>query len=286
MAGFAPYQTLDSRAFEPRAWGPIDGNGRICCSMVPRALYLNVSRKEFHHECTGQPQRFVRRFLQGLFAPAFYVRPLHGDALPEPSQIKIDVKRTTRLYRACRGAGRAQGGHQRLHRRQRGSACAPRCASMTRKKDGEKLLRSERYYGAVAAASSCPWKWTPPRPDALRQRRAGAHAAQRSRATRRSAWRSSKPVQRPPGLRPGWRVRRGTCNARGSALRKWRDLLGKQVQAELAAAALDHALQQRRCVDTALGAIDGVAIVAHCAHGIRRICSRRSAAGPASGRHS
>ena len=26
------------------------------------------------------------------FAPAFYVRPLHGDALPEPSQIKIDVK--------------------------------------------------------------------------------------------------------------------------------------------------------------------------------------------------
>ena len=26
------------------------------------------------------------------FAPGFYVRPLHGDALPEASQIKIDVK--------------------------------------------------------------------------------------------------------------------------------------------------------------------------------------------------
>ena len=28
------------------------------------------------------------------FAPGFYVRPLHGDGLPAPSQIKVDVKET------------------------------------------------------------------------------------------------------------------------------------------------------------------------------------------------
>ena len=27
-------------------------------------------------------------------APGFYVRPLHGDNLPSPSQIKVDVKET------------------------------------------------------------------------------------------------------------------------------------------------------------------------------------------------
>ena len=32
------------------------------------------------------------------FAPGFYVRPLHGDALPEPSQIKIDVKEDDAAY--------------------------------------------------------------------------------------------------------------------------------------------------------------------------------------------
>jgi Molecular chaperone (small heat shock protein) len=32
------------------------------------------------------------------FAPAFYVRPLHGDALPDPSKIKIDVKEDDAAY--------------------------------------------------------------------------------------------------------------------------------------------------------------------------------------------
>jgi HSP20 family protein len=27
-------------------------------------------------------------------APGFYVRPLHGDPLPSPAQIKVDVKET------------------------------------------------------------------------------------------------------------------------------------------------------------------------------------------------
>ena len=31
-------------------------------------------------------------------APGFYVRPLHGDGLPQPSQIKVDVKETDAGY--------------------------------------------------------------------------------------------------------------------------------------------------------------------------------------------
>ena len=31
-------------------------------------------------------------------APAFYVRPLHGDPLPTPAQIKVDVKETEDCY--------------------------------------------------------------------------------------------------------------------------------------------------------------------------------------------
>ena len=31
-------------------------------------------------------------------APGFYVRPLHGDALPNPSQIKLDVKESAQAY--------------------------------------------------------------------------------------------------------------------------------------------------------------------------------------------
>ena len=31
-------------------------------------------------------------------APAFYVRPLHGDPLPTPAQIKVDVKENDKAY--------------------------------------------------------------------------------------------------------------------------------------------------------------------------------------------
>jgi HSP20 family protein len=30
--------------------------------------------------------------------PVFYVRPLHGDPLPSPAQIKVDVKETDKGY--------------------------------------------------------------------------------------------------------------------------------------------------------------------------------------------
>ena len=32
------------------------------------------------------------------FAPGFYVRPLHGDPLPAPAQIKVDVKESDKAY--------------------------------------------------------------------------------------------------------------------------------------------------------------------------------------------
>ena len=31
-------------------------------------------------------------------APSFYVRPLHGNPLPTPAQIKVDVKESDKMY--------------------------------------------------------------------------------------------------------------------------------------------------------------------------------------------
>jgi hypothetical protein len=40
-------------------------------------------------------------------APGFYVRPLHGDPLPSPAQIKVDVKETDKGLHRTRPRCRA-----------------------------------------------------------------------------------------------------------------------------------------------------------------------------------
>ena len=89
-------------------------------------------------------------------APGFYVRPLHGDALPEPSQIRIDVKEDESAYTvqadlpgvpkddiqvSIDGAVVSLRAEMRQH---------------DEKREGEKLLRSERYYGSVARSFQLP----------------------------------------------------------------------------------------------------------------------------------
>ena len=71
-------------------------------------------------------------FLDELFrdvAPGFYVKPLHGDPLPTTTQIKIDVNVVTL---------RAEVKQQDVQTRD------------------EKVLRSERYFGAVARSFQLP----------------------------------------------------------------------------------------------------------------------------------
>lgn len=88
--------------------------------------------------------------------PGFYVRPLHGDSLPTPTQIKIDVKEADQGYAVqaeVPGVSKEDiqvsidGNVVTL------SAEVKQSDSQT----GEgKLLRSERYYGAVSRSFQLP----------------------------------------------------------------------------------------------------------------------------------
>jgi HSP20 family protein len=83
-------------------------------------------------------------------APGFYVRPLHGDSLPSPSQIKIDVKETPAAYTV---AAEVPGvSKEDIHVTVEGSVVTLRAEikQQDSQNQDEKLLRTERYYGAVA----------------------------------------------------------------------------------------------------------------------------------------
>ena len=90
------------------------------------------------------------------FAPGFYVKPLHGDPLPAPSQIKVDVKETEQAYTV--GAEVPGVPKEDIHVSIDGNVVTLRAEvkqadSQTR---DEKVLRSERYYGSVARSFSLP----------------------------------------------------------------------------------------------------------------------------------
>ena len=78
-------------------------------------------------------------------APGFYVRPLHGDNLPSPGQIKVDVKETDEGYTVqAEVPGVAK---EDIHVSLEGNVVSLRAEvrQHDQQKDGEKVLRSERY---------------------------------------------------------------------------------------------------------------------------------------------
>lgn len=89
-------------------------------------------------------------------APAFYVRPLHGDTLPQPSQIRIDVKEDDAAYQV---QAELPGVPKEDIQVSIDGAVVTLRAEVRQhdeKKDGEKLLRSERYFGSVARSFQLP----------------------------------------------------------------------------------------------------------------------------------
>jgi HSP20 family protein len=90
------------------------------------------------------------------FAPGFYVRPLHGDGLPSPSQIKVDVKENEGAYVVQAEVPGVP--KEDIHVSVDGNVVSLRAEirQQDQKKDGEKVLRSERYYGAVARSFQLP----------------------------------------------------------------------------------------------------------------------------------
>lgn len=89
-------------------------------------------------------------------APGFYVRPLHGDALPAPAQIKVDVKESDKAYTVqAEVPGVAK---EDIHVSLDGNVVTLRAEVKqqdSQTKD-EKVLRTERYYGAVSRSFQLP----------------------------------------------------------------------------------------------------------------------------------
>ena len=89
-------------------------------------------------------------------APGFYVRPLHGDTLPAPSQIKVDVKETDGGYTVQAEVPGVP--KEDIHVSVEGNVVSLRAEvrQLDQKTEGEKVLRSERYYGSVARSFQLP----------------------------------------------------------------------------------------------------------------------------------
>ena len=92
----------------------------------------------------------------GDVAPSYYVRPLHGDPLPSPAQIKVDVKEANGAYTVqaeIPGVSKDD-----IHVTLDGNTVtlsAEVKQEDSAKKD-EKVLRSERYFGSVSRSFQLP----------------------------------------------------------------------------------------------------------------------------------
>ena len=89
-------------------------------------------------------------------APGFYVKPLHGDPLPSPAQIKVDVRETDKVYTVYAEVPGVR--KEDIHVSLDGNVVTLRAEVKQQdstEKD-EKVLRSERYVGAVSRSFQLP----------------------------------------------------------------------------------------------------------------------------------
>jgi HSP20 family protein len=83
-------------------------------------------------------------------APGFYIKPLHGDGLPTPAQIKVDVKESGDAYTVVAEIPGVP--KEDIQVAVDGNVVSLRAEIKQQDSTGqdEKTLRSERYYGAVS----------------------------------------------------------------------------------------------------------------------------------------
>ena len=88
------------------------------------------------------------------FTPGFFVKPLHGDALP--AQIKMDVKETGEAYQV--EAELPGVGKEDIHVEIDGALVTIKAEvkQFDQQGEDERALRSERYYGLVSRSFQLP----------------------------------------------------------------------------------------------------------------------------------
>lgn len=89
-------------------------------------------------------------------APGFYVRPLHGDGVPTPSQIKVDVKETDGGYTVQAEVPGVPKEDIQVSIDGNVVSLRAEVRQHDQKTEGEKVLRSERYFGSVARSFQLP----------------------------------------------------------------------------------------------------------------------------------
>ncbi|MCZ8252050.1 MAG: Hsp20/alpha crystallin family protein [Hylemonella sp.] len=89
-------------------------------------------------------------------APGFYIKPLHGDSLPHPGSIKIDVKEGGSAYTVSAEIPGVR--KEDIHVTIEGGTVMVRAEVKQEdtQTEGDKVLRSERYYGSVARGIQLP----------------------------------------------------------------------------------------------------------------------------------
>ena len=89
-------------------------------------------------------------------APGFFIKPLHGDPLPVASQIRIDVSENDKefaVHAEIPGVSKediqvsVDGNTVTLH---------AEIKQQDKQTEGDRVLRSERYYGAVSRSFQLP----------------------------------------------------------------------------------------------------------------------------------
>ena len=89
-------------------------------------------------------------------APGFYIKPLHGDPLPGPGQIKMDVKENGNAYTVLAEIPGVR--KEDIHVTIEGGMVMLRAE--VKQEDAQtrddKLLRSERYFGSVSRGIQLP----------------------------------------------------------------------------------------------------------------------------------
>ena len=88
--------------------------------------------------------------------PGFYVRPLHGDPLPNPGQMKVDVKENEGGFLVSAEVPGVP--KEEIHVSVDGNVVTLRAEvrQLDQQTEGEKQLRSERYFGSVARSFQLP----------------------------------------------------------------------------------------------------------------------------------
>lgn len=82
--------------------------------------------------------------------PGFYIKPLHGDALPTPAQIKVDVKETGDAYTVQAEIPGVPKEDIQVAIDGNVVSLRAEIKQQDSTSQDEKTLRSERYFGAVS----------------------------------------------------------------------------------------------------------------------------------------